>query len=158
MDVTIRILHERSDRKLLRDAWRWINDFPEWFRDSFNIHKESLSQFLLDSKNELLIGIFIDNQISSVIRFVPMHNNLYELHLMTKRGMDFEVLFRACLSIKAYVFDHGMTRIGGWIPTKNRHIIKLYKMLGFYQRGEIKKQGMIKKTVGVWCYFESNKS
>lgn len=154
--VSIRILDETKDRSILETAWNWSQGAPNWFKNALAVHKETLKDFLHESANELIIGIFIDNEPQSVVRFVPMANGLYELHLMAKRKTDFNILLQACESIKQYVFDNGIKRLGGWIPARNRHIVRLYKLLGFNQRGQIVREGTFHGRDIVWVYFEKS--
>ncbi len=156
-EPVIRILNEQSDAELLREAWAWAETMPDWFKEVQAEHKETLNDFLDAAKDELIIGVFTECGLSAVIRFVPQMAGLYELHLMAKRGTDFEVLLNACQSIKFYVFDHGFRHLGGWAAEKNRPVVRLYRQLGFSQSADFKMQGTIHGKTAKWLFFEAKK-
>lgn len=154
--IEIRILDENKDESLLDTAWKWEREAPEWFKEVQSAHKETFIEFLTSAKTELLAGIFIDNNLSAVIRFVPQ-DGMHELHLMAKRGTDFNLLLEACKSIKEYVFERGVEILGGWVARVNRPVIKLYRLLGFAHLDN-RTEGTVRGKPAEWWYFEARKS
>lgn len=156
--MNIRILDERRDEGLLREAWAWASDAPEWFREVQSAHKESLGEFLKTAHEELIVGIFENEKVVAVVRFVPQmfgETGLHELHLMAKRKTDFNSLFQACASIKQFVAERGLIKLGGWIAKKNRPIVKLYEMLGFKHHGDMRTEGTIHGKPAIWLFYET---
>lgn len=159
---SIRIVSE-SETMLLRTAWGWADDAPDWFREFRNIHPETLEMFLESAKADLLIGVFCPD-IRALARFQLCSTGFYDIHLYVKRKTDPEVLFNACESIMLYLFDNGIKGLSGWIPRMHRSIVNLYKKLGFTYNGIRCFEGNIKRTVhGVtrpkvveWYYFEKS--
>lgn len=154
--VEIRILNEIKDESLLREAWSWAAEMPDWFQTSKSSHKETLESFISGASEELIIGVLIDSQINAVVRIVPF-GPVHELHLMAKMGMDWQVLANAGLSMRNYVFERGLTKLGGWVPRANRPITKLYRHLGFEYHGLKCYQGTIHGKAAEWRFYQSQK-
>ncbi len=127
----IRILDEKKDIDLLRIAWKWEAAAPQWFRSASQAVKETFEDFIVKAKGELLIGVFED-EIKAVLRISEGN----QLHLYVKKGsISAEKLLIAFESIKVYLVNHGITKFSGWIPKRNRHVIAIYKALGFTHDG-----------------------
>ncbi len=152
---TIRILDETKDVEELKTAWSWFEETPAWFKESLASSKETLADFLRSAENELLIGIF-EKQITAVLRIVPQ-NGVYELHLMAKRRTDWGILVQAFASVRDFLSERGIDKFGGWIPKKNRAIIRLYRSLGFQYNGIRCFQGKTHGKIIEWYYFSLTK-
>jgi hypothetical protein len=154
--MNIRILNEQKDIELLREAWAWRDSAPQWFK-SLNTENETWDEFIANAHEELLIGIF-DESLLAVIRLVQHRLGLFELHLMTRRKADWNILLQAGLSAKQYLFDKKVAQtFFGWIPRRNKGIVRLYRALGFVHNGERCYKGQTHGRPIEWLLFQSNR-
>jgi hypothetical protein len=143
------------DAEDLRIAWGWMDSSPRWFRESLATWKETLDEFIEDAEREMIYGIYLEGEITAVIRFIPDKNQMFDLHLYAKRKTPFDVLLQGCRSIKAYLFDKGVKGLYGWINTRHRGVIRLYRELGFTDNGARETKGEAHGRPLEWMNFVS---
>lgn len=145
----IRIVTEYD---LLETAFHWADEMPDWYKEFQQIHLETFDSFI-GTGNQLFIGVF-QGELRALARFVLCPNGIYDIHLYVKRKTDPEMLFNACQSIMYYLFDQGIKGLSGWVPSKHRGIVNLYKNLGFTNNGIRCFEGKVKGKLVEWLYFE----
>lgn len=128
--MEIKLLDEKKDVELLREAWSWSDASARWFREANDAWKETFEDFLKSAKDEMLFGVYAE-ELTAVIRLIPAGGQIYVIHLYAKRKTPLEVLVSAGNTLKEYLYNKGVNGFFGWIPTRNRSIIRLYEMLGF---------------------------
>lgn len=158
----IRLLDETKDADLLRMAWSWKEDAPKWFRDSVMVENETFEDFIKSAKDEILFGVFNaeyyhfkEPEPTAVIRLTAHFLDTYQIHLMAHRATDWQVLAQAGLSVKKYLEERGASFFG-WIPARNRGIVRLYKFLGFVNKGVKCYRGKMRNRAILWLLMESN--
>lgn len=153
----IRLLDEGKDKGLLEEAWGWQDDAPQWFRESQDSEKETLSDFLETAGEKLLYGIF-DDGLTAVIRLNPFNNKVFSIDLFAKRKTDWTLLCEAGKSLQMWLFDNQIANgFFGWIPSRNRSIIKLYNALGFIHNGVICYKGKYHNRPCRWLLMTAEK-
>jgi hypothetical protein len=153
----IRLLNE-GDEELLREAWAWQDSSPKWFQESQSSEKEELIDFLNTAKDKLLYGVF-DEGLTAVIRLNPFANKVFSIDLFARRKTDFNVLSEAGLSLKYYLFDNGIAKgFFGWLPSRNRGVIKLYNFLGFTHSGVVCYKGQYHDKPVKWLLMVSEEN
>lgn len=150
MNPEIRLI---TDEKILATAYSWADDSPSWFRETLDIWKETLAEYIKASKNEFNYGVFIDDEVVAVVRLVEYQPFVFNLHLYVKRGADFEVLLQAGRSLRDYLKDKGAKGFFGWLPSMNRSVARLYKELGFTETGLKIYKGQIRGKTVEWRHY-----
>jgi hypothetical protein len=146
-----------EDEELLKEAFGWQDNAPDWFKQSQATEDETLDDFLETAKDKLFYGIF-DNEFTALIRLNPFSQKVFSIDLFAKRKTDWSVLAEAALSLKHYLYDNDVCHgFFGWIPDKNRGIVRLYKFLGFSHNGIVCYKGQYHGKVVRWLLMASKR-
>lgn len=149
--MIVRLLDSDKDRDLLIEAWHFRDTAPRWFRECLDIFKETLGEYLENSRDEFHFGVF-DERLLAVVRLIPETPGVWNIHLSARKGTPVEVLLAAGLNIKERMFEHGAS-FYGYIYHRNRTICRLYESLGFEDSGLRVYKGQIRNKVVEWVHY-----
>lgn len=154
MSVEIKFL-DFDNVDVLTEAWGWADSAPQWFQQSQDDANETLDDFLTPNESVLLVGIFVDETATAVIRLTQVREMIFAIDLFAHRKTDWQILLNAGLSVQEYLFEKGVKGFFGWIPSKNRPIVKLYQCLGFVHRGIKCRRGVMHGRSIKWMLMEA---
>lgn len=149
----IRLLNIDNDLELFREAWSWRYAAPKWFQEALDIFKETFEEYLEAIPNELHYGVFIEGEISAIVRLVEIGPRVFNTHLYAKRKTDFGMLLEACQAIRDHLFAQGAIAYIGWIPSNNRSIARLYENLGLRETGMRCFKGTIRGRLAEFRHY-----
>ena len=149
--VAIRRL-DRNDTELLRAAYYWDANAPEWFRqmdNTFGWDSEDDFISLVDDPANAFIGIF-NPELTGLITASLAGKGRYAVHLWAKRGTSLGVLEEAGYQIREQLVAFGAQEIFVWVAERNRHVKQLCARLGLLPDGIEMIKGCYKGKVIVW--------
>jgi hypothetical protein len=140
----MRRLRLPDDETLIREAYRWDEDRPRWWRDMDRVFNSGTeNDFVAKARDPLtaFIGIFEINEdadtptmLALVIVETPAPF-VHEGHLCVKRKADTLKVTTACAQLIGDLFSLGMTQAFVWVAERNIAVRKLCVTLGLQPDG-----------------------
>jgi hypothetical protein len=149
----IRLLNIETERDLFIEAYNWRYEAPRWFQECLDIWKETLEDYLENSKDELHYGVWDGEVLIAVIRLIQDVPGLFNIHLSVRKGTDWNVLLAAGNCLRDFLFSAGIQGAYGYLPVINKSISKLYECLGFTDSGIRVFKGIVHGRLMEWKHY-----
>jgi len=154
--MEIRRLNPMTDEALLREAFLWDSNAPDWYSTSDSLFRpDSVERYLemAHNENQVDIGVF-GGEMVGLITFDRKGDGIFEIRLSAKRTASLQTLTEAAYQVRYQIFSIGAKLGLVWIAKRNRHIIKLCEMIGFVRDGVTMYRGTHsrKKLDGSFIY------
>lgn len=137
--MEMRRLDPVEDEQLVREAVGWINEQPQFFRDCYAAWgNEDADDYLELMKNEPQadFGVFEGDELISVITVALEGSQIFNSHLMVKRGANVHSIAAAAANVLRELFKQNVVREGwAWIAQKNYGARKILEMIGLKRDG-----------------------
>lgn len=136
--VTLRRLDPLRDKELVRESLAWIKDEPRWFRDGDEVwgtedFKAHLANMMTQARAD--VGVFEGKSLIAVINVSLVGKDVYNVHLMAKRGVNAESLIVAALNVKKELFGNGAREVWAWPEKRNKGVQRILEAIGMVRDG-----------------------
>ena len=153
--VRLRVLHPVYDLKLFRQAWKWMESKPDWFKESMATWKMTEKEYFqnIHRPSQVDLGVFHHSKFVGLITFDEISPRVVEAHLDCEENTDSQIIVKAIQLATQHAFDSGVLIGVVWVQSFNRPILKIYEQVGFYPTNISIFRGKCKKRVVEWKQF-----
>lgn len=141
-----------EDKGLLREAFEWARNSPQWFRDMDAVYPfKDFDEYYEAACGPLQIDYAVfDNDLIGIFTIAQVSTGIFNVHVEAKRGASLRVLTEAACVIRDKLFEAGVVELFGWVARVNRGVMRLGLMCGFKPDGVTMFKGQYKGRVIEW--------
>ena len=157
--MNFRRLSPVEDKTLLREAYLWDQDRPQWYRDMDAVYGPDNFQAYIEAAKGIRridVGVF-DASLIGVFILSERQPSVFDVHVMAKRGASNEILADAAHQIRWQLFAQGAQSISGWIASRNKPLLALANMVGFIRTSLAMLKGTYRGRVINWVQVVSTR-
>lgn len=153
----MRRLRLPDDEVLIREAYRWDEDRPRWWREMDHVFNSGTEDDFVEKAHNpstAFIGVFETDETSytpSMIALIIVETPapfIHEGHLSVKRGADTVKVATACITLISDLFGLGMTQAIVWVAERNIGVRRLCVTLGLQPDGVSQWRGACHRKTG----------
>lgn len=154
--IELRRLDPGRDQLLVTEALGWIVDFPRWMQDADKAWgRATVDEYLDMMRNDAQVdfGVFEDGRMVAEICIALAGENLYNSHLMMKRGTNINTVMIAAASVIKGLFDKGMVQGWSWALKRNHGLQNILLAVGMRPDGLEQYHGQSHSQPLLWCRY-----
>jgi hypothetical protein len=141
-----------TDADLLRQAWKWDDRRPRWFRDMDAVFWQGSVENLIEQLNnwrKVFVGVFTSG-LEAVIIVTWHGNGSFEADLMARRGANTAAIMAAAHQLMHDLLAFGMQEAFVWVAAKHISVRKLCVNIGLMPDGVVMYKGAYRGRVIKW--------
>ena len=145
----------RDDEALLREAFRWDAERPQWYREmdkAFMWGDEDRFVGLVADQRYVLIGVF-DPQLVAIIIVVLEGYGLFAVHLCASRNADPDMLVVAGRSVIEDLLAYDLVEFYGWVAEKHIGLKRICSNIGLSPDGICMYKGKYRGRLIKWLRY-----
>jgi hypothetical protein len=127
----------KDDEALLREAFRWDAERPQWYREmdrAFTWGDEDQFVALVSDSRYVLIGLF-DSYLVAIIIIVLEGYGLFAVHLCASRDADAGMIVVAVRALIEDLLAYDLIEFYGWVAEKHRGLKQICSRIGLSPDG-----------------------
>jgi hypothetical protein len=141
---------------LISEAVGWLDRQPLFFRNCDAAWgTEDAESYLTQMEREPQadFGVFCEGELIAVITVSLAGKNVYNSHLMAKRGASIEAIRMAVMSVLKQMLEQGMKEGWMWLARKNLGVRRIVEAAGMRRDGLTRLRGQSHGAPIEWCRY-----
>lgn len=143
--MEMRRLDPVDDEPLIRQAVSWIDEQPKFYRDcdrAWGSDDADTYLRLMQTDAQADFGVFDDdNMLVAVITVSLEGHQVFNSHLMVKKGTDPRIVVAAASGVINGLLDKGLVEGWSWIARKNLGARRILEYIGMRRDGVTRFKG-----------------
>jgi L-amino acid N-acyltransferase YncA len=140
--MILQVIHPHKHIPWFHVAWQWREEYPRRVRRWDMV--TSFDQWLEMMQGRVSVGVFAPT-LTALVTLEPTGDDVYEVHVDCRRGVNHEALLTALLSIRRTVFEEwGAREVFVGVISRNGGIIRVARACGFTPDGTTEQAGPLK--------------